>query len=114
MRALIFITITGLLVASPPVLGDPTRPPTPAEIRAWQSGESSEDTQSGWQLQSVLVSEDRRVAIINGRRHHTGDRIGAARITAINPGEVTLEQAGEHFSLTIANRTHGVRRTPND
>jgi MSHA biogenesis protein MshK len=114
MRIPIFIIVLGLLAWNPLAAGDPTRPPSPAEIRAWQSGQQVQDTQTTWRLQSVLISEHRRVAIINNQRHQVGDRLAQARIIAIEPGEVTLEQAGERFTLTIASRTQGVRRTSND
>ena len=113
MRLILLTAITALAFLCQPAHGDPTRPPTQAEISAWQSGRTVEDTGADWQLQTVLISEARRVAVINGQRYRTDDRIGSARIIAIDPGRVTLERDGEQFSLTIASRTQGVRRTPN-
>lgn len=113
MRLIFFITITGFLIAAIPAHGDPTRPPTPAEIQAWQAGRTADDPKAEWQLQSVLIADTRRVAVINGQRYRTGDRVGPARVVAIEPGQVMLEHDGDRFSLTIASRTQPVRRTPN-
>ena len=113
MRMILFISVIGLLFAGTPAHGDPTRPPTPSEIRAWQAGRTADEPGAEWHLQSVLISDTRRVAVINGQRYRAGDRIGPARVLAIEPGQVILEHDGDRFSLTIASRTQRVRRTPN-
>lgn len=93
----------------PPLTGmaampDPTRPPSDAEIRAWR-GESTGATHAPFELQSVLIAGDRRSAIINGRRVTIGDRIsdriGDARIKAIGPGQVVVEQDNKDITLSI-------------
>ena len=114
MRMTILIAITGFLITVNPAHGDPTRPPSPAEIRAWQAGRTADAPETSWQLQSVLISDTREVAVINGQRYRAGDRVGQARVVAIEPGQVTLDHDGERFLLTIASRTHRVRRTPNN
>ncbi len=95
--------ITALLLL-PPVataaMPDPTRPPSDAEIRAWR-GEATGPSHSPLQLQSVLIAEDHRSAIINGRRVTIGERIGDARVKAIGPGQVVIEQDNKDITLSI-------------
>jgi MSHA biogenesis protein MshK len=114
MRTLTCLLLIALLTTALAVQADPTRPPSPAEIRAWQAGHAGETPRTDWNLQSILISENRRVAIINGRRYQAGDEIRQARIIAIEPGEVVLERDGERFSLTIKTRTRSVRQSEND
>lgn len=96
-------------------LADPTRPPSPAEIRAWFDRDNDRDEQRiRWRLQSVLLSEQRRVAIINNQRVGVDDRIGPARVTAIEPGRVVLDHDGEQIVLTIDSRIQSVRKPPRD
>lgn len=95
---------TSSSAAEPP--GDPTRPPTAAEIRAFLGQEPgpTETATQQWQLQSILIADQRRLAIINGRRVGVGDYIDAARVTAIAPGRVELHHRSERIVLTLASR----------
>lgn len=78
---------------------DPTRPPTAAEIRAWRAGNDGGGTT--WRLESVLISDNRRVAVINGETVGVGDRVNGARVTAISAGSVSLEDNGKAVELTL-------------
>lgn len=94
---------------------DPTRPPSPAEIRAWFAGDSGDGTRAtSWTLQSVLISDARSVAVINDQRVQVGDSIGGADVVVIEPARVVLEHDGEQISLTIDNRLHSVRQPSSD
>lgn len=66
-------------------LHDPTRP----DYVAGAATSSS----TGWQLSSTLISPQRRLAVINGTTVAVGDRIGGARVLAIQPGSVRLRTA---------------------
>lgn len=90
------LTVAGAIGAVP----DPTRPPAPDEIRAWRD-KASGQTRSTWQLESILISEQRRVAVINGRTVSVGDTVDQARVMAIAPGSVSLEAEGETVELTL-------------
>lgn len=111
LTGLIFVTSAITFGASSTVMADPTRPPSPAEIRAWFQSDSATPARRAWQLQSVLLSEHRSVAIINGQRLGVGDRIDQAEIVAIEPGRVVLDHAGERISLTINSDTKPVRQS---
>lgn len=72
--------------AASQVLRDPTEPP-------WGSGAASPSVGSsgtGTALQSVIVSQGRKLALIDGRMYRTGDRVGDATIASISADEVTL------------------------
>ncbi len=89
-----------LLIAGNSAAGpDPTRPPTPNEIRAWRG--QGGDQAATWRLESVLISEHRRVAVINGHTVGTGDQVDGAVVTAIAAGSVRLEASGETVELTL-------------
>lgn len=89
-------SFAGAVIAE--ILPDPTRP----------SGASMNDglgaagaAASGPVLQSVLVSPNRRVAVINGQSVAVGDRIGEARVAKITETEVTLAQGGQMQVLRL-------------
>src|SRR3954469_21464878 len=66
-------------------LRDPTRPP-------FGSGKSvaAKVSSSGWNLQSVLISPERRYAIINGEIVAIGGSVGGAELVAVAAERVTL------------------------
>ncbi|HEX4984689.1 MAG TPA: hypothetical protein VFV71_01325 [Burkholderiales bacterium] len=78
----------GLLAAqaSAQALRDPTRPPGAARgsVRA---------ERPAWALQSVLISPERRYAIINGEVVALGGSVGGAELVAVAPDGVTLRTA---------------------
>ncbi|MGY6588113.1 MAG: hypothetical protein ACXIUB_07440 [Wenzhouxiangella sp.] len=51
-----------------------------------------------------MISDTRRVAIINGRRVGEGDWIDAAEIQSIEPGKVVLLYRSEPVVLTLTSR----------
>lgn len=80
------------------VLPDPTRP-TGAGMNDGVGAAAA--AASGPVLQSVLVSPNRRVAVINGQSLAVGDRIGEARVAKITETEVTLAQGGQTQVLRL-------------
>jgi len=108
MKALILLFLPFLLLAEA-FAADPTRPPTQAEIAAWLRGEQVESSAAPtvFQLQSVLLSSQRRIAIINGERVSVGDAVDGAMVRAIDAGRVVLDHNGETLSLSISVRSHG-------
>ncbi len=70
---------------------DPTRPYTaPAE-----------SDRSGLQLQYTMVSPQRRVAVINGRRYETGARVDGWELAAIDATEVVLRDGAKEKRLQL-------------
>lgn len=67
-------------------LADPTRPPVVSEPVSQQEATAP----TGPQLQSVLISPTRRVAIISGQNVMLGEKFGDARVVKITENEVVL------------------------
>jgi len=75
---------------------DPTQPPGPVtQARAAPS------RPTGPVLQSTLVSPQRRVAIISGKRVQVGDTVNGATVTEISQYEVRLRQGGRETTLRL-------------
>ena len=83
LLAVICITAASTAVAQ--ALRDPTRPPA-----ASAKGMTGRTGQSGWILQSVLISPERRYAIINGEVVAVGGSIAGAELVAVAAERVTL------------------------
>lgn len=93
-RYLTALLLTLLMAHNAAALNDPTRPTDPALY--FGSGNAS-----GWALQSILFSDNRRIAIINGKRVKEGDRIGSARVTRIHNSQVVLKTGDRTLKLRL-------------
>ena len=94
-----------LLVAAAPVLaqgrlGDPTRPTSLSE-----PDDSAPAAQGPrWRLQSTLIADDRKVAVINGRTVSQGERIEGATLIEVRSDGVTLQHDGQRLVLHLPGR----------
>ncbi len=68
-------------------LRDPTEPPSSARAPA---SPVTGALPSGPLLQSVIVSDGRKLALIDGETYRSGDKLGNSTIAAISSNEVTL------------------------
>jgi MSHA biogenesis protein MshK len=75
-------------------LPDPTRPQGAAAATG--------GAPSG--VQSILISPQRRIAVVHGRTVTIGDRVGDAVVVDIRPYEVILKRAGRETSLRLVPR----------
>jgi len=66
---------------------DPTRPPLVGKARPSDGGAGS---RRGWTLESTLVAERRRVALINGELVSEGDSVDGARVIEIRELDVVI------------------------
>jgi MSHA biogenesis protein MshK len=80
-------------LAAAQALRDPTRPPS-IFGRSGNGAIMSRSRDAEWVLQSVLLSPERRYAIINGEVLTLGGSVAGAELVAIREGEVTLRAAG--------------------
>jgi hypothetical protein len=93
----------GRAVAAAPALEDPTRPSDGHGARAVP----------GWpqlQLQGILCHGTNRVAIIDGRLVHSGDRLGDALIGEIDPDAVHYLRGGHELISYLTKSSLQVRR----
>lgn len=106
MLAVALVAAAGV-VGAQQGLGDPTRPTSLAEpepvARAAGSGPR-------WRLQSTLVAESRRLAVINGRTVAQGERIDGATVREVRQEGVTLDVDGRQVELRILPGSIGVKR----
>jgi MSHA biogenesis protein MshK len=84
------LAMAGAQAQVPSALADPMRPPS-----AGAFGNAQEDAPAGRQLQSVLLSGGRKLAIIDGTMVPLGGMVGEARVVAISENAVTLKTGAE-------------------
>lgn len=89
--------IAGTAAAQTATLVDPTRPPNSSA----ESAASAPAARSGPQLQSVLISPSRRVAVISGTAVSLGARYGDATVAGITEGAVLLRYANRVQTLQL-------------
>jgi hypothetical protein len=104
MRALVLTTIwlalTFVPAARAEVLGDPTQP---MDFIFTGSGTGKSATRSSEsELQSTLVSPQRKSAVIAGKQFKIGDKYNGAVVADITPYEVRLNRGGRETVLRLS------------
>jgi MSHA biogenesis protein MshK len=89
--------VSGAALAQRGGLVDPTRPPT---IGTEPRGKESA-APAGPQLQSVLISPTRRVAVISGNTVVQGAKYGGATVASITESEVLLRYPDRKETLRL-------------
>ncbi len=82
-------------------LVDPTRPSN--------AKETARDAYQGVRLEAILSSEDRLLAIVNGKIVREGDRIGDARIDEIHSDSIRYTRAGRSETARLVAKSITVR-----
>jgi MSHA biogenesis protein MshK len=77
-------------------LADPTRPPNASSLQG-----SEVQAVAGKQLQSVLLSGGRKIAVIDGNLVALGGKLGEARVVRITETEVVLKTGEETETLKL-------------
>lgn len=95
LAASIALMITLSALAHAQTLSDPTRPPNAPAAGPGDAGPV------GTQLQSVLISQGRRLAIINGNTVALGEMVGEAKVVKITETEVVLQKGNDKEVLTL-------------
>lgn len=80
-------------------LRDPTRPPGIAAAKHPSVG--AEAPKGDLRLQSILVSPERRAAIISGRVVQLGESVQGYRVVAISESEAVLRMGGQSRTLRL-------------
>ncbi|MGI9234666.1 MAG: hypothetical protein ACR2RD_13615 [Woeseiaceae bacterium] len=90
--AVLFALANGIAHAEEP-LRDPTRPYTAAE--------RARTAAPRFVVNAIIISPERRVAIVNGRRVAVGGSIGGATVTAIEKDQLVLELGGKRITAAL-------------
>ena len=90
--ALTLISASSLCLADE-LFRDPTRPYTAAEHSAASSPR--------FIVNAIIVSDERRVAIVNGRRVGVGGSLGGATVIAIEKDQLILEIGGKRITAGL-------------
>lgn len=69
---------------------------------------------TGYELSSVLIRTEDRIAVINDERVRVGDKVGSAVVASIEPGQVTLDVDGEIQTLKLYENSIKTRVTGDD
>ena len=85
------------MTAAAQELGDPTKP-TPLAPRGSSSAESSGPR---WRLQSTLVADTRRLAVINGKTVKPGERVDGATVVEVRTDGVVLDYEGQRMEIRL-------------
>ena len=99
------VLLLGLPLMAAAELRDPLKPPAPKQPAAATTQVDPAD----WRLASTLVSEGRRVAVINGRVVGPGQTVDGARVVSVGRGEAHLRVGDQRF--TIRSSTPSIRTT---
>lgn len=86
-------TVVAMAGAQAQALTDPTRPPSALSVPS--GSPAAQEEAVGTQLQSILLSSGRKVAVINGTMVPLGGMVGEARVVKITETEVVLKKGEE-------------------
>lgn len=93
--AVLLAVAGGGTVAAPDIASDPMRPDTLRSVSA--------SAPARYRVNAIIVSDERRIAIVNGQRVGIGESIGEATVVSISRAEVVLEIDGSRQSLRVRN-----------
>ena len=78
-------------------LDDPTRPP---QLGAGPVADTAAPV-ADWQVTSILIAGERKVAVVNGHSVVEGGQVGGAEIVRIAPTEITLRGVAGEFTVKL-------------
>jgi MSHA biogenesis protein MshK len=84
--------------ANAQTMRDPTRPPGAGAAKA---GPAAAPSGGGLVLQSILISQERRAAVISGRVVGPGESINGYMLVGLSEGEAVLKNGGEVRRLRL-------------
>ena len=84
-----------------PALSDPTRPPNVLPCAMRDASARGEAPTAASRLQSVLISPQRRLAVIDGRTVPLGGKVDDATLVQISETHVTLRRGAELKTLEL-------------
>ena len=109
----VLIVSCTIMTATAQVLTDPTRPPGALAQTAEAAG-----AVGGPVLQSVMLSPERKVAVISGEMVVLGGRYGASRLVRLTESEAVLKNGAETTVLRmyplVEKNIAGTKKTSGD
>ncbi len=106
-------------IASAAELRDPMRPP-PFALEKFRLAKlakqpkpktaAPKESPKPLQLTSILISKDRRIAIIDDQMLAVGDRIRGARLVALTRESARLVRQGKVINLSLGNDASAIRK----
>lgn len=102
---LIALVTTASALAEDLPLRDPMQP-----YRRVPAADAAEAVARGFALSAVLISDSRRIAVINGDLRREGDEIDGARLIRIEPFSVRLRRGGEELVVPLNGSRTGAQR----
>lgn len=63
-------------------------------------------------VDTIVVSPERRIAVINGQSVKVGDRVDGAKVMRIDPDAVTLDRNGSRITVSLA--VSDIKKETND
>ena len=122
--ALLFIALLAGGVAPAQDFYDPMRPP-PLALQKYRleklknqppakTAVTARSTKPAWELNSILLSEQRQHAIINNTLVRKGGIVDGAKLVKIEPGSVRLVQRGKVIKLSLPAKKQTVKKSRNE
>ncbi len=101
------VTVSAVLLFGPlltdgaEVLRDPTRPYAVAPVVTTPTGVRAIAKATGFSVTAILVSQKRRVAIVNGKRVSEGDKVDGATVVKILADRLRLDLDGKEITTRL-------------
>jgi len=108
-RSLLIVFVPACVLAQELPLRDPMQP---QQTIATPGARGSAPRR--FELTAVLVSRDRKVAVVNGRVYREGDVVDGAEITRIEPQAVHLRRGSEDTVVRLRNERTDLQITRGD
>jgi MSHA biogenesis protein MshK len=97
-HAIAFLLVASSSADAAEEFRDPTRPHTYNRV------EQTVDGVPSFSVNAIFVSDERRLAIINGERVRVGDSVSGATVVSIQKEQVTLSVSGKQITARLKKR----------
>ena len=101
------ITILSMRVYAQTNIGhDPTRPAISVQQIGGdkQGGGDKKTIVAGYEVQSIIIGNARRLALVNNKFVSIGDTVGGAKVVAIDRNSVVLSESGRKLTIYLFDR----------
>lgn len=88
-------------------ISDPTRPAN------WRTKKAAKGKQQTYKLNYILNADERKQAIVNGKKVTVGDWVAGAKVLRINDSGVVLSVDGQQQTLRVNKIRQGIKSVKN-